>query len=68
MFTGSATDYVAGLSTVKIDTTEIPEFTADFFAQSSVVANTIGSFYIDRTQNPAGQESNVFIFGIFDDD
>lgn len=68
LFTGSATDYVAGLSTVKIDTDNTPEYTTDFFAQTSVIANTIGSFYVDRNANPAGQESNVFIFGIFDDD
>ena len=61
----ASADYVAGVSTMKYGTAE-PGDNSLSFMDNTALANTIGSFYIDSDANPSGNDSNVYIFGIFD--
>ena len=61
----SSVDYVAALATTKWGT-GAPLDNDSYFIGNDVLGQTIGSFWIDSNTDPSQNDSNVYIFGLFE--
>lgn len=64
-FTASG-DYLAGISTVKTGSSSSPHTIDNTFLLDEDAITSLGAVYIDKTEDPTGADSNVYIFGVFD--
>ena len=61
----SSVDYVSALATNKWGG-GAPSDTDTYFIDNDTLGQTIGSFWVDTSVNPSGNDSNVYIFGLFE--